>query len=302
MSVPVAWINGQVRPFTEAALPVWDLGVVAGASITEMTRTFGHRPFRVTEHLNRLANACKDLTIPQQYSVGELRAAVDLILETNTRLISQGMDLGIVVFVTAGMNPTYLSGQPSEYGTTVVHTFPLPFGLWKDSLRNGVRLRIPSVRQPPGESLPVHLKTRNRLHWWLADREVAAMDPGCKALLMTADDRITETSTACFCGVLDGAIVTADEAVLDSMSRRIVEELAFREGIPFQRRAIRQHELIGLSEAFLTSSPVCLLPVSRIEDHAVGKNFPGPICSRLSAAWNELVGLNVQDQILNSAN
>jgi hypothetical protein len=40
MNAPIAWINGALCPFTQAAVPVWDLGVVAGASVTEMARTF----------------------------------------------------------------------------------------------------------------------------------------------------------------------------------------------------------------------------------------------------------------------
>ena len=35
MQGTLAWINGTLKPFSEAALPVWDLGIVAGAAVTE---------------------------------------------------------------------------------------------------------------------------------------------------------------------------------------------------------------------------------------------------------------------------
>ena len=44
-------------PYAQAAVPVWDLGVVAGASVSEMARTYAHKPFRLPQHLDRLLNA-----------------------------------------------------------------------------------------------------------------------------------------------------------------------------------------------------------------------------------------------------
>ena len=49
--VPMAWVNGQQIPLSHAAVPAWDLGVVAGATISEMARTYRQTPFRLDRHL-----------------------------------------------------------------------------------------------------------------------------------------------------------------------------------------------------------------------------------------------------------
>ncbi|MBL8817778.1 MAG: aminotransferase class IV [Planctomyces sp.] len=295
---PVAWINGCLCPFENASVPIWDLGVVAGASVTEMARTFRHIPFRLDQHLERFVQSVKGLGMPLPWDFSVLREAAHQVVAENCGGLSPEADLGLVVFQTAGVNPTYLQGDSSGKGTTAVHTFPLPFGTWKFSFENGVRLRIPSVRQIPEECLPVHYKIRNRLHWWLADQEAASKEAGSKALLLDLKGNVAETSTSCFFAVCKGEVLSADSGVLNSMSRRIVEELCQSLQIPFRRTTIARSILDDAEECFLSSTPVCLLPVSSIDGSPVGTGRPGPVFNHLVNAWSDLCGVDLRSQIL----
>lgn len=295
MNNPIAWINGRFLPFSAAAVPVWDLGVVAGASVTEMARTYRHIPFRIDQHLTRLLESCNSLGFPMPYEKSELRSAVDQVVQENSQLIRSESDLGVVVFVTAGSNATYLSGAMPQ-GTVCVHTFELPFALWKAGLIHGVRLRIPSVRQLPEECLDIAHKVRNRLHWWLADHQAARLESGARALLLSQSGCITETSTGCFYAVVNGAIVTPDCLVLNSMSRRLVEELANEHGIRFERRSISVQEIGQFEEAFLSSTPSCLMPVSHIDGQRIGDGRVGRYVVALRRAWSQHVGVDILAQ------
>mgnify|MGYP001061467281 FL=1 len=51
---PTVFLNDQFVPASQANLNVFDLGIVLGATLTEMTRTFGHKSFRLEDHVNRL--------------------------------------------------------------------------------------------------------------------------------------------------------------------------------------------------------------------------------------------------------
>lgn len=299
MTEPIAWINGFHCPFSQAAVPVWDLGVVAGAAVTEMARTYRQCPFRLEKHVQRLVSSLKELSFPQPFSATELCAAATKIVAENVRLLPDGKELGIVIFSTAGSNPTYLAGDSSQT-TTVIHTFELPFQLWKSSFQNGVRLQIPSVRQIPSDCFSVSHKVRNRLHWWLADQEAARMEPGSKALLLDHDGFITETSTACFFTVCSGVIRTSNTGVLESLSSEIVEELASSLHIPFQRCELRLSDLDSAEEAFLSSTPVGLLPVQHIGQRVFGPVSDKCIFRQLVSAWSQLTGVDMAGQILQS--
>lgn len=105
---PIAWLNGQQVGISQAKLSVFDLGVVMGASVTEMIRTFAHRPFRLDDHLGRLERSLQAVGFPTGVSPEELADVVLELVDHNARLIPAGHDLGITVFVTAGLNLTYL--------------------------------------------------------------------------------------------------------------------------------------------------------------------------------------------------
>jgi branched-chain amino acid aminotransferase len=299
---PVAWVNGRLCPFENASVPVWDLGVVAGASVTEMARTFRHVPFRLDQHLERFTQSVRQLAMPLPWDSRTLLEAAQQVVAQNCRNLSPGADLGLVIFQTAGVNPTYLEGDSSGRGTTAIHTFSLPFAMWKSSFENGVRLRIPSVRQIPDECLPVQFKIRNRLHWWLADQEAASAEAGSKALLLDLKGNVTETSTSCFFAVCKGEVLSAESGVLNSMSRRIVEELCQSLQIPFRRTTIERSFLNEAEECFLSSTPVCLLPVSSIDGIPIGNGHPGPVFHQLVKAWSDLCGVDLPGQFLKCPN
>ncbi|MCA9065213.1 MAG: aminotransferase class IV family protein [Planctomycetaceae bacterium] len=313
MSPTSAWMNGKLIHSSQAVLPFWDLGVVAGASISEMARTFQYQPFRLAEHLDRFAASCESLRFPLRHSREELHAAVSRVVELNSppgaadRPTKSSGDLGIVVFCTAGANATYLSAGTdigadwSDEGQTVIHTFPLPFALWQTAMAAGLRLRIPLQRQLPENSFPVSHKTRNRLHWWLADRAVASVDPSSKALLLDEQGFLTETSTSCFYAVIEGCIVTPDYSVLNSMSRQVVQELANECAIPLVRRNLHPDELALASEAFVSSTPSCLLPVQSVDDLSIGEGASRPVFERLLRAWSDRVDVDIRRQILGEA-
>lgn len=292
----VAWQNGLQLPFNQAVVPVWDLGVVAGAAVTEMARTYGHQPFRLRNHLARLFTSCRELGFSLPYTESELEVAATDIVQLNTRTLDSASDLGIVWFVTAGANPTYVSTAAELNPTVCVHTFELPLQRWQDAVQSGVQLTIPAQRQLPADSFPVQHKTRNRLHWWLADRAAAEQRPDSRALLLDAANNITETSSACFYAVVDGSVITAHDGVLRSTTRDIVRELCDRTGVRFRETDLPIDRLSDFQEAFLSSTPCGLLPVVSIDDYQL-PGPAGPVIQLLQCEWTALTGVDTFDQI-----
>lgn len=292
-----AWLNGKRIPFAQMALPVWDLGVVAGAGVSEMARTFAHKPFRLTEHVRRLHDSCTALGFDQPYEAGELCKIAEDLLKENCRLLSPNEDLGIVIFVTAGGNPTYLGDAAIPGPSVGIHMFRLPFRLWQTAAAEGVRLTIPRRLQISEESLPIQRKVRNRLHWWLADREAGEIEPGSRALLLDGQGRLTETSTSAFYGVIDGTIVSPRSGVLDSMSRRLVEEAAAAKGLAFQLTDLFPADIPRMSQAFVSSTPFGVLPVRSVNGQCLSGG-PEPLLGKLLSWWEQNTGVNPQQQIL----
>lgn len=302
MPEPLAYLNGQMLPASQARLPIYDAGIVLGATVTEMTRTFRHEPFRLDDHLARLFHGLGHLSLDIGMSparVGELSREV---LAHNLAAVDSADDLGLIQFVTAGEYPTYaaMAGEQSRPGPTVcIHTFPLRWELWAKGLTQGLRLVTPTVRHVPPECYEPSVKYRSRLHYYLADQEARRVDPEAKALLLDLDGHVTETSGANFLIVDAGTIVSPTlRNILPGISRATVVELAGELGIPFEERDLSLEAALAADEAFVTSTPYCLMGVTRINGHAIGDGRPGSVLRKLQAAWSERVGVDIAAQVV----
>jgi len=300
----VAWVDGRLVPRAEASLPVGDAGFVMGATVTEQLRTFRGRLFLPAEHLRRLGESLAIVGIEPPVSLAELgQAAAHVAAHNHAALAARrpaatgpGPDLGVVIFVTPGDLPAQHEGRGGP-PRAVVHTFPLAFSLWAAAYEAGVALRSVGVRQVPDSCWPVRAKVRSRLHYWLADREAHAAEPGARAILAHADGRISETSTANVAIVAGGTILSPPARdALPGVSLGHARALAEAEGIAWRERSLTAADLAAADEILLTSTPSCILPVTRFDGRPVGRGRPGPIHARILAAWSRDVGFDIAAQ------
>ena len=300
MPEPIAFLNGEIVPASSAAVPVTDLSVVAGASVTEMIRTFGHVPFRLGEHVDRLFGSLELCGFPTEVDRQQLEDAVAEIVAHNSALIPKQHDLGIIIFVSAGQNLTYLGDagrDVASQGTVCVHSFPLPFELWAEKQSTGQQLASVSIQPLPDDSVPPQAKHRNRIHWLRADKEARARFPTASSLLATPDGYITETAAGNFYLVKDRTIYTPpSELVLGGISQMVMKEIAAHLGFDWQESAITFDDLAEANEAMTSSTTCCLLPVTKFNDQMIGDGTPGPAFQELITAWSDLVGVDIVQQ------
>src|SRR5437016_5377676 len=149
MPEPLVYLNGRMVPASEAHLAIYDTGVVLGATVTEMTRTFHKRPWRVNEHLDRLFRSLKYTRMDIGVSKDQLAGVSQELVAHNARLIADWGELGLIHFVTAGEVATYAGGSGRAARTTptvCAHTFPMPFELWAKKMLAGQHFVTPSIR------------------------------------------------------------------------------------------------------------------------------------------------------------
>lgn len=298
----LAWLDGQTVPRADLAMPVGDTGFVLGVTVTEQLRTFRGRLFLPDDHARRLAESLAVVGLRPAFSAAEIIAAAEKLAAHNHALAAAarpgepGPDLGLVAFVTAGDAAAQHEGRGGP-PRTVIHTFPLAFGMWAHAYESGVPLRSVSVRQVPESCWPLRIKVRSRLHYFLADREAAAAEPGARAVLAHDDGRVSETSTANIAIVHAGRIVTPPAAdALGGVSLACMRSLAASLGIVWQERSLSAADLAAADEILLTSTPSCLLPATRFDGQPVGAGVPGPVYRAILDAWSRHVGLDIAEQ------
>jgi branched-subunit amino acid aminotransferase/4-amino-4-deoxychorismate lyase len=299
---PLVYLNGQFVPASQAHIAIYDAGLVLGATITEQTRTFHLRPYRLDDHLDRFFRALHYTGMGIGLSCAELTDISETLVERNAVGLDPDDDLGIVYFATPGEYQAYAPTRARTTPTLCVHTFALPFERWAGTIQTGAHLITPSIRHLPPQCLDPKMKCRSRMHYYLAEKEAQLVDPEASALLLDLDGNIAETHAANFLMVEQGTMISpTTRNTLPGISRMTVMEMAAKLGIRFVERDIQVFEASNSDEAFLTSTPYCLMPVTKINGRTIGNGQPGPIYRRLQGEWSQRVGLDIERQFLDGA-
>jgi branched-chain amino acid aminotransferase len=300
---PLAYLGGRFAQPSDLALPLHDAGFVMGATVTDFCRTFRHKLFRWSDHLARLRRDCTACFIPLPESDDRLTAIAEELVVNNTQLIGSEQELALITFATPGPIGYYL-GEPGGTGdgppTLGMHTFPLPFARYRRFFTEGVSLAIPKSHAMSPICTYPRSKHRSRLHWWVADQRLRAdgHPPGALALLRDSwDGNIAETAIGNFLLVKNGTVRSPRRKhVLDGISLRVVEELCGELGIRFAEDDVLLTDLCEADEALLCGTAFCLAGVSRLQTWTLP--WPGPVCTRLLAAWSKRVGVDIAAQFL----
>lgn len=301
----IAYLYGEFVPESEAKLPVYDAGIVLGATVTEMIRTFDHKPFKLEEHVARIYRSMKYARFESELTQKEMIDVTLKVIENNAALLPGGKELGVIQFVTAGKFSIYAgsAGSGEKMTPTVcVHSFPMPLFLWAKGMKAGLHAVTPSNRHVPPQCIDPKMKYRSRLHFWLAEQEAKLVDPNAATLLLDLDGNVTEFSGGNILIVKDGTIISpTTRNILPGISRQTVIELAAELNIPFIEKDFQVYDVCNADEAFESTTPFCLMPVTRINNIPIADGKPGPIFARLLDAWSEKVGMDIAAQIQNDS-
>lgn len=304
MQQPLAFLNGRLVPFAEAALPLHDAGFVSGATVVDNARTFGHKLFRWRDHLARFRRDCAACYVPLDAANDYLTVTAEELVSRNSKLQPAGGELQLVTFATPGPLGYYLGGATNGPPTLGMMTYPVPFARYRSFFTEGVTLagivgqvtRSKSVLQPT-------VKHRSRMLWHIADhkaREITGK-PAALGILLGPGERLMETSVANFLVVVDGVVITPERTrVLDGISLRVTQELCEKLGLAFVEAPVLPADLERASEAMLTGTAFGLTGVRQLFHPLLGTprefDWPGPVFGRLLAAWNKLCGVDIAMQ------
>ena len=300
---PAAYLKGSFVPQDRCVLPVYDLGIVLGAAVTDFLRTIGGVPFRMEDHLRRLYRSMKYARIPFPVPFEESVCLSEALLEHNLALYP-GRELGLVYYITAGENAIYAGSAGLGGGLVpsyVMHTFPLPFELWKNYFIEGIHCVTPAPRHWPPECLSSKIKNRNRLHMWIGEQEAHLADPRAVPLYLDTRGNITETGGSNFVIFRDGRIVSPRrDNILWGISLETLRELAGDLGIPFVEDDLQTWDALNADEAWLPTTPYFLGPVVRLNGVPIGEGKPGPVWRKILKSFGERVGKDLYREIVES--
>ena len=288
----VVYINGEIVPLSQARLSVHDRGFIHGDAVFDTTRTFNGKLFRLKDHIDRLYRSCKYMRLDPGVDREEMTSLTQEVLERNLPLLKPNEDYWVSQRVTRGVATTYPGEE--ERHTLIIDCRVVPFAKRARYFIDGIPLMTPSVRRVPHWAVSPRAKTHNYINMVLAEMEVSDSNPGAWALLLDERGNLCEGLGCNVFVVKDGALFTPKEQyVLAGITRAVVMELADSLKIPLVEADIDLYDAYTADEVFLTSSSLCVCPVSSINGNVIGDGkVPGPLTARLQGAFSDLVGMD----------
>jgi branched-subunit amino acid aminotransferase/4-amino-4-deoxychorismate lyase len=136
------------------------------------------------------------------------------------------------------------------------------------------------------------------MHYWLADRAAKQIDSEARALLLDANDLVTECSTAniVLYDQRRGLLSPPQEKILPGISVGMLMDLAGELEIPFSHQPLGVADIAHADEVLLCSTSPCVWPVLRFNGQPIGDGQPGDVFRQLIAAWSEQVGVDIVGQ------
>jgi branched-chain amino acid aminotransferase len=291
------YLSGKMVPEAEAKISIFDSAVMLGDSLTESTRTFRHKPFRLDEHITRLFRSLKVCRVDPGLSSAAMTRVTLEVLEANRSLMGPDDDCWIVHNISRGLMRPGPSTTQANPATIMIFTNHMDLRGWARYYTEGCHAVTSISRAVPAQSLDARIKNRSRLFYTLADTESRLVDPNAQCVILDVDGYVSENKGGNVFAVVDGTLLTpTTENCLAGISRQTVLELAAELGIPVRESRLQTYDFYTADECFFTSTPYCIMPATKFNGLPVADGQVGPITKRLLAAWSERVGVDIVAQ------
>ena len=276
------YVNGALRPKSEATVSVYDSGFMLGDGVWEGLRLYnGHWAF-MDAHIDRLFEAA----IAIDLDIGLSRKGVISALLETQKANGFTTDAHARLMVTRGVKTRpFQHPSLSRSGPTMVIIMEHS----KPRIPRPIRLAtVPHLRGLPMTQDP-KLNSHSKLNCILAC--IAAEKAGADEALMLDMHGFVNTTNACnFFIVRNGAVWTSTgDYCMNGITRQKVIDLCVANDIPVFERNFSLVDTYGADEAFLTGTFGAQTPVGEIDGRQIGSGVMGPMTEKLRDLYKALI-------------
>jgi len=279
------YVNGELVHRDKAVVSVYDSGFLLGDGMWEGLRLYNGTWSFLDEHMDRLFNSCKAVSLDIGLSRDEMHAALNQTAAAN----GITTDAHARLMVTRGVKvKPFQHPSLSRTGPTIViiveHSKPAT-----DVQNLGIRLAsVPQVRGLPN-SQDAKFNSHSKLNCVIACLQAEAA--GADEALMLDPHGFVSTTNACnFFIVRKGEVWTSTgDYCMNGVTRQKVIDLCRANSIPVFEKNFSLYEAYSADEAFLTGTFGAQTPVSSIDRKQIGSGKAGPMTVKIRQLYKEMI-------------
>ncbi|MBI3494197.1 MAG: aminotransferase class IV [Acidobacteria bacterium] len=274
-------VNGRTFDQEHAAISVFDHGFLYGEGVYETLRTYNGQPFLFDRHMRRLRTSAGMLAL----SVPLTDAQIDARFRETMRAAGLGdapdREAYIRILVTRGIGE--LTYDPVACPTPSIVVIVKPnVDPAAEVFERGVKVAlVPIVRNHPGSVNPL-IKSNNLLNNALAMQE-AFRRGGFEGIMRNYRGELAECTQSNVFIVKNGVALTPpiDAGLLPGITRAFLFEVGAEAGIDVREAVLKDDDLFGADESFLTSTTREVVPIVQVDDRKIGSGVPGRVTRAL---------------------
>ncbi|MHB1908543.1 MAG: branched-chain-amino-acid transaminase [Nitrososphaerales archaeon] len=280
----VVYVDGKLVPRKEAAISVWDHGLLYGDGVFEGIRAYNGIVFKLKEHIDRLYESAHYIRLKIPMTKEQM---VEGVLQTlrHNRL----KNAYIRLLVTRGVGDLGLNPMTCSDPSIVIITEPTRPGDDPSSKPIGIATIISSIRRDPVDATSHEVKSLNYLNSILARWE--AIDGGVdEAIMLDTQGFVSEATAENIFIVRKGQLATpsTNSAILHGVTRQRVIEIAEDLGYVITERRITPFELINAEEVFMTGTLAEIVPIVKVNGRHIGNGKVGSITARIYGEFTKV--------------
>jgi branched-chain amino acid aminotransferase len=278
----LVYVGGAFRPAADAAISVFDHGLLYGDGIFEGIRAYNGRIFKLERHIERLFDSAKAIRLDIPHTPSEM---CDVVVEACRQ---NGIVDGYVrLVVTRGAGDLGIDPRKCPRPNVIVIARKT-LSIYR-SPSTGIRVVTSTFRRNSPDTTSPSIKSLNYLNNVLA--RIEANDRGAdEALMLDVQGYVAEATVDNFFIVTDHALMTPPTATnLKGVTRETLLALAATLGIKVEEKPFTLFDVWTAREAFICGTAAEVVPVVSVDERVIGTGAVGPVTGRIVAAYDELV-------------
>ena len=298
----LCYLNGDYTPLQDAKISVLDRGFIFGDGVYEVLPAYAGHLFGFEQHMARLDRSLAELRIANPLSHAEWQEVAMQLIAARAHKISveaknQAQDepnLDQIIYIQVSRGVALRDHvMPPDLQPTVfvmVNAMKLP----------SAQQRAQGVACVTADDFrweKAHIKSTSLLGA-VFSRQISA-DVGALETIMFRGDYLSEAAASNVWVIKGGKVLgpPKDKLVLEGIRYGLIEQLCRSEGIGFELRRITRAEVLAADELLLSSATKEVLPVTLLDGQKVGNGLPGPVYTRLYAAYQAAKQNAAQEQV-----
>jgi D-alanine transaminase len=278
----IANINGEICPIDEAVIPAEDRGYLFGDGVYEVLRCYNGRIWAFDRHMHRFGRSLKEIAI-HNVDLDQVR---HWVVETYER--SQLPEAIVYFHLTRGVAPRSHAWE-EDLDPTFFMTVR-PFALRGEGNEKGVR--VISVSDQRWRRCDI--KSLNLLPNVIA-KQKAKRCGAYEAVLVNEQGQVIEGTSSAVVSIIGGTLFGPpnSSAILPSITRQFVFEIADALRIPVQEKAVSLTEFYAADEAFIAGTGDEVMGITHVDERPIGTGTVGKLTRKIYQEYRTRIAQNV---------